>query len=77
LSVDPAESRPTHADAGDPLEMMRERGLDIADYGMLKAMTARVQASPRPQRAKGVLRSSPGDGPELLWEMVLQIGPST
>ena len=52
------------------LEMMRERGLDIADYGMLKVMTGRVQASLRPQRAKGVLRSSPGDGPELLWEIV-------
>ncbi len=32
------------------IEMMRERGLDIADYGMLKVMTGRVQASLRPQR---------------------------
>jgi hypothetical protein len=51
-------------------QIMTERGLDVQDHAMLRVMTTRVLAALRPQRERGLVRSSPGEGVQLQWEVV-------
>lgn len=48
---------------------MAERGLNTADKRLVKTIGKRIGSSLRHHRAKGVLRSVPGEG-RLLWEVV-------
>ncbi len=50
--------------------VMAGRGLNTADKRLLKLVGKRVGACLRHQRAKGTMRSRPGPGQHLLWEVV-------
>jgi hypothetical protein len=50
--------------------VMRERGLDVSDYRLHRLMQQRVGASLRHwHRVRGVLKSTPGKGGTLIWEI--------
>jgi hypothetical protein len=50
--------------------LMRERGLPIEDKKLMRTMTGRVGSMLNHwRRVRGVLKSSPGEGQTLLWEI--------
>ena len=49
--------------------VMAQRGLNPHDARLVRTMVKRVGASLKHNRSKGLLRSSPGDGQILLWEL--------
>ena len=49
--------------------VMAERGLNTADTKLVKLIAKRVGACLRHQRDKGFVRSEPGPGQHLVWEM--------
>ena len=51
------------------LEMLVTRALDASDQRLLKLMTKRVGVALQNQRAGGVVRSTPGPGMMMLWEV--------
>ena len=52
------------------LEMLVTRALDKNDRMLLQLMTRRVGTALQAQRANGTVRSEPGPGTMLLWEVV-------
>ena len=48
---------------------MAQRGLNTADKKQVRIVGKRIGACLRHHRARGVLRSIPGRGPELLWDI--------
>ena len=51
------------------LEMLVTRALDASDQRLLKLMTKRVGVALQGQRTGGVVRSMPGPGIMMLWEV--------
>lgn len=51
------------------MQLIAQRGLDQSDKKLLRLMTRRVGAALRHQRDRGVVRSFPGPGQFVFWEM--------
>ncbi|MFN3658491.1 MAG: hypothetical protein ACK4UO_14670 [Pseudolabrys sp.] len=58
---------PTHEVA---LHVMAARSLNMADKPLLRVINRRVGAAMRHHRIKGLIRSVPGPGRSVLWEIV-------
>lgn len=58
---------PTHEVA---LHVMAARSLNTADKPLLRVINRRVGAAMRHNRIKGLIRSVPGPGRSVLWEIV-------
>lgn len=58
---------PTHEVA---LHVMAARSLNTADKPLLRVINRRVGAAMRHNRVKGLIRSVPGPGRSVLWEIV-------
>jgi hypothetical protein len=58
---------PTHEVA---LHVMAARSLNIADKPLLRVINRRIGAAMRHHRVKGLIRSVPGPGRMVLWEIV-------
>lgn len=57
--------------------VMAERGLNTADKRLVRLVGKRVGACLWHQRAKGSMRSKPGPGQHLLWEVMPYSGCGT
>jgi len=51
-------------------KVMAARGMDATDKALKKRMVVRTGKALRTQRAKGVVRSKPGQGQAALWTMI-------
>ncbi len=64
LSAEPMTSRDL------AVEMLITRALDKSDTRLLRVMTKRIGVALRTQRENGLVRSEPGPGTMVLWEVV-------
>lgn len=51
------------------MHVMAERGMNTADKRLVRTVEKRVGSALRHHRNKGVIRSAPGLGDRLVWEV--------